>query len=247
MKNLLKSSALFFALFVCVLMNQSCEMEQQMDNPEGLAAPKLPTTEMFMLPVAKFEGAEDLDGKTNDGTFANFVHAGVNLLVWHTAVVLNMAAPTAALAGAFNQDAEYIGNSTFEWAYDYQAPPNLGGQNFNIALSGQYVNATGEVKWIMRASQVGGFSDFIWFEGQTTSDGKSAAITVNAHPNNPAPVFEIDYDKTNGDQQVLLRFTNAIPGDAANGNYVEYRADNTANLNRAFDGSGREPARNSIQ
>ena len=78
MKNPMKSVLMLSLLMASLFLNQSCVPEAGIENPEGLVAPELPPAETFLLPVNTFEQAQDLDGKTNDESYINFVHAGLN-------------------------------------------------------------------------------------------------------------------------------------------------------------------------
>lgn len=199
-------------------------------------APTLPAAELYTMPV---EALTDTDqdtttiNGTNRVTYRNWVHAGVNLVVWNTAVVLNVAVPIAAFGRALNETPVFIGNATFAWTYIYRAPASQGGKIYNIVLTGQYINNGQDVEWVMTASQIGGFQDFEWFRGVVATNFSEAQFTLNHKPNNPEPYLLIENTNNNSDQ--TLRYTNINPSNNGMGGYVEYRVESANQFNRAFD------------
>lgn len=238
----MRKSILFFALLLSLSIFQSCEKESfDNGNPDNLVAPTLPTTDLYSIPTAALrdDEADNIANSAPPGvTYKNWIHAGLNLLVWNTVVVSQVTLPIAAFAEAFNHQAEFIGNATFEWAYQYTAP---GANIYNISLTGQYISNTQEVDWVMTASKVGGFSDIIWYTGSTNQGNTQGTFTLNRNSNNPEPYLELAYTRNNSNNDGVVRYTNVAPNDPGNGNYIEYRTESSNTFNRAFDldlGSG---------
>ncbi len=223
---------LFLFLAISMFLFQSCEKDPISQNPEGLTAPQLPPTSMFSLPESTLENAEA--GKTEFDTKWNFLHAGLNYLGWTAIVVTNMAVPVKAFGMAFNEEAEFVGDNTFEWKYNYN-DTSPGGANYAVSLTGQYINNAQEVEWKLTVDRQGAYSNFVWYSGIVATDLSYGAFTLNQKPNNPETLIAISYDKDLSTQDVSLRFTNAISGDAGNGNYVEYRTEVNEYFNRSFD------------
>jgi hypothetical protein len=221
---------------------QSCQKDIE-DQPTDLVAPAIPPMAMFSMPTETFdENQVDTSGIANNplertltGTYQNWFHSAVNLVVWHTVVVVNMAVPTAAFGAAINQPAEYIGDLTFAWDYVYVAPPNLGGKTYNVLLTGQYEPNLENVLWTMTVSEQGGFTDFVWYTGITSTTNDEGEFTLYRFPNNPQTYLRLDYagDEVSGNG--ALRFTNIIPGHVDFGHYIEYREAPGSLLDRAFD------------
>ncbi|WP_020536580.1 hypothetical protein [Lewinella cohaerens] len=236
MKNLF----LFFTLLTTLAFIQSCEKEPQEEEIQNLVAPELPPADMFTMPISEVRETDtDTTAQTGGGvTYWNWAHAALSLVGWNTVVYLNMVVPTTAFAHAFNAEATYIGNLTFQWVYQYQGPQNLGGHFYDVSLTGQYINNTQEVAWTMTVSQVGGFSDFVWYTGVTASGNTEGSFILNRNPANPEPYLRMDYQDGLLPEDGTLRFTNVIPADPANGQYLEYRVDSAAEFNRAFDVQG---------
>lgn len=235
----MKNFLLLLSLIAALVFLQSCEEEPQEEDIQQLVAPQIPPAEMFAMPISEVRETDtDTTAHTGGITYWNWTHAALSLVGWNTVVYLNMAIPTAAFAHAFNAEPAYIGNLTFQWVYQYEAPPGLGGHSYDVALTGQYINNTEEVQWTMTVSQVGGFSDFIWYTGTTAADNSEGYFVLNRNPANPEPYLRMDYQEGLLPEDGTLRFTIVIPADPANGHYLEYRADSLAEFNRAFDVQG---------
>lgn len=236
----MKNFFLLFALISALVFTQSCEEEPQEEETLDLVAPEIPPAEMFSAPIAEMRTTDtDTSMQTGGGFgYGNWIHAALSLVGWNTIVYLNMAVPTAAFAHAFNADPTYIGNLTFQWVYQYEAPQDLGGHFYDVALTGQYINDTEEVQWTMTVSQVNGFSNFEWYTGVTSSNNTEGYFILNRNPANPEPYLRMDYREGLLPDEGTLRFTNVIPADPGNGQYLEYRTDSSAEFNRAFDIQG---------
>ena len=225
---------MFFFLFLAsVLVIQSCEPEVALDNTENLVVPQIPPVEMLTVPTERVAHADSLmTSEDRNGTKENWIHAGVSLLVWHGAIVLHSITPFSAIGAAFNQQAEYIGNSTFEWAYEYT--DQLNGQRYDVSLTAQYINNNTEVEWKLNVSQAGGFTDVVWVSGIVDVSVTRATFTLFKDPNNPQAYLSIESERDLTNNEVSVRYTNILTGDPANGHYIQYTARNNNYLNRAF-------------
>ena len=224
------------AFVLAISIFTSC-VETPVDTPS--AAPQLPDTETFTMPTAALDHTDSDTSAaathTSGHTYRNWIYAGINLAVWHTVVVVNVAVPTAAFARAANETPVHIGNGVFEWAYQYQAPPALGGKNYDVVLTAEYINAAQEVEWIMTVSEQGGFSNFEWYRGTSAVDGSESHFTVYHQPYNPEPYMQMDFQGGPNVANQSLRFTNIRPNRNDTGSYIEYRVEPNSPFNRAFD------------
>lgn len=238
MKNLVWILALLFSVSVM----QSCQKDEITEPPVEVDAPELPKLAMFTMPTSEFDPAlVDTSGLNKNpnrfltDTYFNWFHAAINLVVWHTVVALNTAAPIAAFQAAFYVQPVFIGNLTFEWAYDYTAPVELGGHTYNVSLTGQWNPDFQEVYWEMHLSQEGGYTDFLWYTGTTSVDNNTSQFSLNHQPYNPQNFIQLDYqgDESTGEEH--LRFTNIIPSSLDFGDYIEYHKVPGAPLDRGFN------------
>jgi len=228
-----------FALTVLMtaLMFQSCEKDSTVQLPDNLKAPELPPAFLYTMPTYEIAhdslANEDKVLTRGPNSYANWLHAGVSLLTWNTIVVLNLALPVNAIGQAFNQHAQYIGNQTFAWTYQYTADPQLGGATYNIVLTGQYLSAD-EVAWSLTASQIGGFQNFEWVTAITATNHTAAEFTIYRNPGNAEAYLQINSTYDIFDESVAVRLTNVIPNDPNNGNYIAYGASYMGDFNRSF-------------
>jgi hypothetical protein len=231
----------FIIILALVAIVSSCV---ENPNPVPEVAPEVPMAEMYTIPTeAVTESTTDTtSGSTMGNTYKNWVHAGVNLLVWNTAIIVNTAVPVTAFSRAVNETATYVGNGTFEWSYQYQGPVHT----YDVVLTGQYINGGQDVEWIMNVSQVGGFSNFEWYRGISATDFSEATFTVNHRPFNPAPYLQIDYQRDYSNDHASIRYTNVNTSNNSFGGYLEYRVEPTSSFNRAFDIQGGQNSPNTF-
>lgn len=231
----MKKYALLILFALSIFALQSCKKEEVI-KPEEMVAPELPRQDMIVMPFQAFSDLDttefqngSLDEKDNNSYF-NWFHAGVNLVFWNTVLTIHMAVPVAAFAEAFNHPAIYLGNQTFQWTYVVTEF----NQTYVVRLTGQYLNSN-EVEWILRASEAGATSEFVYYSGIVAVDGSAATFTLNHQPANPQEYLLIEYQTDLSTDDGSIRYTNIIPGDPGNGNYIEYRVDNSTEYNRAYD------------
>ena len=83
----MKKLSYLFVLILIVSLFQACQKDNGItDNTEPLVAPELPSEESFIMPFKNFEDAD-----TVRGPFTNWFHAASNVVVWNTALALNLA------------------------------------------------------------------------------------------------------------------------------------------------------------
>ena len=218
MKNL--SLALIFLLGLSLM--QSCKKDENPDPP----APELPAVESLIMPFTGFENAD------TGRSFNNWFYAASNVVIWNVVLTVNLAIPTASFYESFKHPAEFQGNSTWLWAYEFTA----NGSTYEAELYGQ-LQGTTEVKWDMYIAKRGGFSQVHWYSGVTANDRSYASWTLNHKPHNPESFIGVEYQRDNSSNLESIRYTNIIPGVPETGDYIEYRTDDgsTSPYNRAYD------------
>lgn len=220
-------------IFGLIVSLQSCMQEKGTDNPDNLVAPTLPSTEFLIIPTQEFGFVSDEKKSSTRNDKSNWIHAGVNILVWNTVVFVHTTAPIAAFGHAFNYKAEYIGDSSFEWKYQYDHQED--GVTYDVSLIGQYISDQTEVAWTMYLNVQGNNEKFLWFEGIVPVGNKSGKFVFYKDPNNPKKYMELAYDKEHEFEGISIRFTNILPGDAGNGDYIEWIARNGGDYDREYD------------
>lgn len=228
----MKRSYFLFILALALALFNSCEEAITPVNDQ--VAPELPSTALYSMPMT-------VDGDTVEkrlGDYKNWLHAGGNVLVWNTAIVLNVAVPIAAMGRAFEETPVFVGNSTFEWSYVFRAPHNIGGKTYDVVLSGQYLMNNQEVAWTMSMSERGGFSNFEWFSGIVAIDQTSANWMLNHQPNNPQPYMSIAATQNPANTDGSIRYTSEDTSNPGVGGYIEFRVESANQFNRSYDVQG---------
>lgn len=222
----MKKLCFFLALCLSLSFFQSCKQDPVVE-PSNEVAPELPPQASFVMPFDGFEDADtsglvrNSDQSRTINTFQNWFYSAVNLVVWNTALTLNLAIPVASFGESFKYQAEFQGNGSWLWSYEYP----LAGATYRAELYGTIVSV-GTVEWEMYISKVGGFDRVLWYEGTTTDNNATATWTLYHQANNPQPFMRVDYVKSNSTGVESIRYTNIIPNNAEKGSYIEYRADN---------------------
>lgn len=225
---------LFFALTLTFFF-QSCTQDAKDAAPENLRTPILPNISLLTIPTQSFGVASEKETSSTRNNKSNWVHAGLNVLVWNSVVFVNTAVPIAAFGHAFEHEAQYIGDHTWEWKYTYQSLPAHGSKVYDVSLTGQYISNNEEVAWTMTVTSTEFAQAFVWFEGVIAVGHRSGTFTVNMDPNNPKPYMEISLDRNTGNEDVTIRFSNVLVSEAGYGDYIEWRAQNDADFDRAYD------------
>ena len=80
-----------------------------------------------------------------------------------------------------------------------------------------------DVKWEMYISRegVGGFPEFLWFEGTTKLDGKSGQWILTHSQEQQVPMLQIDWTKE-GSTVGSIKYTYIKTGDSFKDSYIEY-------------------------
>ena len=233
----MKKLGFLLSLGLFTLFIQSCQQDP-IEEPQTDVAPQLPPAQSFIMPFTGFENA-DTSGLVSDeeiesrspSTFRNWFYSATNLVVWNTLVGVTSAVPVIAFGEAFNHRPTRVGDGIFLWSYDY----NIGDRTYTANLTGQFINGGEDTKWEMRISQSGGFSEVLWYSGIVSVDENKATWTLNYQPENPTPFLRIEYQNNESTSEFFIRYTNIIPGDEGNGDYIEYRIQPDTEFNRAYD------------
>jgi len=230
----MKKLNLFFFLLLALSIMQSCQKDEN-TSPTDEVAPELPPQATFIMPFDGYEEVDTTEFNNEIGnrsmTYRNWFYAGTNILVWNTLVGINMIVPVASFAESFNHDPVYEGNGIFSWTYSYP----VAGVTYEAKLTGEFINSGADVEWIMTISQVGGFSNVVYYSGIVAVDGSKADWTLYHEPNNPKPFMRIIYLNDVNTGESSIRYTNIIPNNPGNGHYLEYRIQSGSAFNRAYD------------
>ena len=188
--------------------------------------PVLPPAESMNIDFSNFSEQEksapigfDTKGVENvNWTFSAFVAN-----IWNHILVDYLAVPVAAFKIAVNKKPSYLADKKWEWRYSVEA---VGGK-YNARLTGQA--GENDVKWEMYLARegIGGFGEFLWFEGTSGKDGKSGQWILNHSSQFPEPLLKIDwtYDgvKIGGIRYTYIReLKDNRTEDPFKNSYIEY-------------------------
>jgi hypothetical protein len=231
----MKKSLYLFVILGMLFTLQSCQKDDVNGAPNNLTAPSIPPAALFTIPTQSFgvTGSNNAISTRNDKS--NWIHAGLNVLAWNTVVFVNTAVPLTAFGKAFDYDPVYLGDLTWEWAYQYQAPEENGATKYDVSLTGQYISDNNEVVWTMVVNVTGDSNKFTWYEGIVSRDHSSGLFTLNENPQNPNPYMSISFAKKEDNNDVTIRFSNIKANDPGIGDYIEWRTENGNEYDRAYD------------
>lgn len=137
--------------------------------------------------------------------------------VWNTLIFVNLAIPVAAFQKAIDTKPVYLDNKKWQWKYTV----NVLAATYIARLTGQ-ITSSG-VKWEMYISRegVGGFAEFMWFEGTSAADGKRGQWVLNQSEKEKVPMLQIDWQIK--DAKVgSVKYTFIKQGNPMKDSYIEY-------------------------
>jgi len=137
--------------------------------------------------------------------------------VWNTLLTVNLAVPVAAFKEALTKKPSYLDNKKWQWKYNV----NVLSATYIARLTGQ-ITSSG-VKWEMYITRegAGGFSEFLWFEGTSASDGKSGQWILTESQTNQVPMLQIDWTIT-GTEVGSVKYTYIKKENPMKNSYIEY-------------------------
>jgi len=172
----------------------SCERDKIVDKPA------LPPLESMKIDFSNFsdEGKSATDIQTN----ANYGWARLNVIYFNIILTGTLVVPVAAFAHSFSQEATFIGDATWQWEYSV---PGFAATHY-ARLTGEVRD--NDVKWEMYITKegVGGFEEFLWFEGTSANDGNSGEWLLYHSPGHPDAFLQIDWQR-NGDEMGEVKYT----------------------------------------
>lgn len=209
----MKTKALLLVgLIVLTIAFSSCKKKN--DQP----APDLPPQESFVMDMTFKDGdtTKVFGLKDIQGTYRNWWHSAVNVVVWNTVLTFHMIVPVAAYLESFNHEAVYdVNDETWTWSYNFYAAGALHTAELVAAENGQNIH------WEMFISKSGAFSDVLWFYGDSKMDGTEGTWTIKKDALNPVEYIGIEWHRTSdviGD----IKYTNVESGASGYGDYIMY-------------------------
>ncbi len=199
----------FFVFTSYMLALAGCGSEEV---PGILAEPPdIPPTSTFLMDFDDFQGAETLQlGAARQ----NWTYAALNVLVWNVVLTVAMAIPTASFIAAFGHPPVLHTDGTWVWSYNFYVNEVLHLAELHGRVDGE------EVTWNMYISREGAFTDFLWYTGVSDVEATEGTWTIYSNPDEAETLIRIDWHRDPAESTADVTYTNIIPDDAHNGDYI---------------------------
>lgn len=195
------------------LFTTSCEKEPKGERPD------LPPAELLFMDYSDFAEEPGMKKGSVD-SYENFFHAYGSLLFWHSpAITLYTALPLAAYGVALAQEAEYMGENTWEWSYEVP----LGETTYVVTLTAARIS--NEEFSILMDVALASLPNLgvKWFDGVVRYDHTQASWTI--YKEGSVAVVEAELLKDYETEVGSLKYTYVEPEMEETDSYVLYEYD----------------------
>lgn len=193
-----------------VISFSSCDTEPVDERPE------LPPIESLMMDFSDFEGQPG-GTKATEASYGNFTHSYLSVLFWNLTSTLTMTLPVAAYGHALQQEAEYVGDHTWEWSFDFQYE----GMDYSATLTGARISNekfSMEMKIGLAALPGQGVK---WFDGEVRYDHTQALWNLYMEGN--VKVLEAEWHKNFETEAGDLSYTYVEPEQEETGSFIRFK------------------------
>lgn len=206
---------------ILILSMISCDKEPVDQEPQ------LPPVESMMMDFSDFDEVPAAS-KGSASTYQNFTKAYFTVGFWNLSVGLVSAIPVAAYAHALQQGADYMGDNTWEWSYDF----TLNSVSYAAILTARRIsNEEFTVDMSIALSALPDQS-VKWFEGVVRYDHTQADWTF--YKDGSTTVLEIAWNKDFETEAADLTYTYTEPDQNETGSYVMWEYIPGADLDAAY-------------
>ena len=195
----MKKLIFFLAVLIALPVFQGC------DSSDDGTPPDIPPVESMVMNLEALDNNTETTAlsmqdylkstKVSDAEAVTKLNAGyawATVAIWNTILTWTLAVPVASFVVAVDQNAEFIGDATWQWKYNFSA---LGG-TYVARLTGEVKSE--EVAWEMYISKegVGAFEEFKWYEGTSALNGMSGQWVLFQDAVDPTALLQIDWSKS---------------------------------------------------
>lgn len=159
------------------------------------------------------------------GDQSNWNYAAGTVVIWSVIGVIGLAIPVAAFNASFHNIPVQQNDGSWIWSYSVR----IGGPLYTAKLHGTYI-ANG-VRWEMYISKEGGYTDFLWYYGESDQPATEGYWVLKNTPDNPTDLLRIDWTRTIADGTGSIKYTNIVPNGPENGGYIYTETNNDTPLN----------------
>jgi hypothetical protein len=188
----------------------SCDKEPVQDRPE------LPPMESLFIDFSDFS-EQPVSKKSTAASYDNFLHAYLSVFFWNVATTVKLALPVVAYGYALEQDAEYLGDNTWEWSFDFP----FGDKEYTATLTGIRLN-NDEFSMDMVISPVDAPEEGVkWFDGVVRYDHTFASW--NLYKQGSVKVIEAEWNKDYETEAADITYTYVEEGHEQEGSYIMFQ------------------------
>ncbi len=175
----------------------SCKKDK--DNP-----PALPPEESMTIDFRNFEsGNKSAVAYSSKGVEnSNWEFAALVAGYFRTMVAGTLAVPVYSFKLASGGAPVLIEDKTWQWSYSV----SLAGKTYKARLTGQIRSTDVQWKMYITGEGIGGFPEFLWFEGTSESDGSGGQWILNHSPRFNEPALQIDWTLS-GNTTDVIKYT----------------------------------------
>ncbi len=186
------------------------------DNEPIDERPDLPPIESMMMDFSDFEGQPG-GAKASEITYGNFTHSYFSVLYWNVISTVTMTLPVAAYGHALQQEAEYVGDQTWEWSFDFK----YDGVDYSAVLTGARISNekfSAEMKIGLALMPGQGIK---WFDGEIRYDHTHAIW--NLYKEGTVKVLEAEWHKNFETEAGDLKYTYMEPEQEETGSFIMFK------------------------
>ncbi len=214
MKKQIFLTNLFFLMIIIssVLLITSCDKENLDERPD------LPPVESLIMNFSDFQ-QQPIDSKGIVVTYNNFSYSYFTVFFWNTFTTVTLILPVTAYGYALQQEPVYIGDSKWEWSYEFTS----GGFDFVATLTGERLNNeefTMDMSIALASLPNAGFT---WFDGVVRYNHTQATWKIYKNDNGTSvKILEVLWEKDFETEVTSLKYTYTETGQDETGSYVLY-------------------------
>lgn len=196
------------------------------------APPLLPPYESMVIDFSDFTSLKksvEVNPVTKGTESSTWQFAATVAGVWNSLISSNAAIPRSAYDSAARYDAVYVSSNLWQWSYGF----TIDGITYKSTLKGEV--STNSVVWKMYISKniTGGFTDFLWMEGTSETDGSGGQWIFYQDPQSVVQIFRTDWTKS-GDVVTGVKYT-YIKDDASKDSYINYLVLAAVDYDRSYN------------
>lgn len=176
--------------------------------------PVLPPAESMTIDFSNFD--TQTKGEFSKGTassnweFAALAAGTFKILAGSTLII-----PITAFHVAIDQTPVYVSDKNWQWTYN----ATIASVTYKARLTA-LIRAT-DVEWKMYLTKDGAYTDFLWFEGTSKTDGTGGQWILYKSNDEPVKILQIDWTKS-GSAIGTVSYTYTKAGDTFKDSYIEY-------------------------